>query len=172
MLIPLVLVVVCIGSICVVGMSGDAQRRRQQQANRAWQQHVTALQSQPQPQAQVVPTFVPPPSGITANYADPENQRLAQIALGRARNAGTLLVVDAMVANTDEPTLTVSTLNSSSPSIETQAVSICMVLMNMETQLSAVSHFVINGAGGARLADGFRAQGRCYSASTSVWNRM
>ena len=47
-----------------------------------------------------------------------------------------------------------------------------MTLMNTRPELNAVTHFIINGESGVRLADGYRRQNRCFAASTSIWNRM
>ncbi len=172
----------CIGSIVKGQFHAADTADRQTEAIQAWQQQA-AQPSATQPAA-TQPAYANPnaapgampqafaaPTMITANYQDPENQRLARIALAVAQRAGTLLVADAAVANSGEPTLTVAALNERTTSAETQAVSMCMTLMNVETSLAAITRFVINGSGGERLADGSRAQGRCYSASTSMWNR-
>jgi hypothetical protein len=161
----------CVGSIIMGQIHAAETADRQTEEIQSWRQQAAQTAAQPSaaqsaaaplpygqpgyanaPQAGAVapPTFAP--TGITANYQDPENQRLARIGLSVAQRAGTLLVVDAAVANSGEPTITVAALNERSTSAETQAVSICMTLMNVETSLAAITRFVINGNGGERLA--------------------
>jgi hypothetical protein len=179
-----VMVAACLGSVCLMNVfNGGSQSTRErelrewrvQQQQFAAQQaanHQAAMQQAQQAQQSFGQPGAVPSFGITGNYQDPENQRIARAAINAAREEESLIVADAMVVNNGTPTLTVSTLNPRDTRAETKAVSMCMVLMNSRAEFAQITRFVINGAGGVRLADGSRAQGRCYSASTSVWNRM
>lgn len=171
LIIPAVLSLVCLASVCVVS-SNDRAARDQERDARAWQQQqLAAIRSQPAVAPQ--PLAPSPPSGITTNYADPENQRVARLVLGAARDTEALAVVDVAVARVGPQVVaTVAALDERSTTAETRAVGLCMSLMNVRTELFEVSRFIINGASGVRLADGFRAQGRCFAASASVWQRL
>lgn len=174
LLIPAAFALVCVVSI-LVASNNARTRQRQERVAQAWQQQQLAAAHAQQPivapQSLAIPSA--PATGITANYADPENQRVARLVLNAAQNNDALVVVDVAVARAgSEVIATVAALDERTTTAEMRAVSLCMSLMNGNTELAEVSRFIINGASGVRLADGFRAQGRCFTASTSVWQRL
>lgn len=155
----------------------QAAMQQTQQAQQAAMQQAAMQQAAAMQQLQRAQQALSQPMGaqnygISPNYQALENQRLARLAIGVARDQQSLIVADANVASSPAPTLTIATVNARDTRSETKAVSMCLVLMNTRPEFVQISRFVINGANGVRLADGSRAQGRCYAASTSLLDRL
>lgn len=159
-------VVVALASVCVVvGQVRKSERESEQleQWTRASAQQAT------QPQPAPIPTPPPPPT-LDRDYQSPSNQQKARALLAQARaHVRYLTAVDALVeGETGMVSLDAERLHVSM----TIGAQLCDSLLQDPSVPQDITHFIIKARTGARLADGFRHERRCFTDDTSLWQRM
>lgn len=155
-------VVLAMASVCV--LVGQIRRSERESAQLEQWSRASA-----QPQTDQVPLAAPPPTAIREHEL-PSNQLRASYLLVQARTKlRYLTAIDALVeGETGVVTLDAERLHVSM----TIAAQLCDDLLQSPGVPRSITHVIVKARTGARLADGFRHEQRCFTDDTPLTRRM